>query len=87
MYPPLRAALNAKTTVTVAHLFAARADLSKIMRTSSGRIREKTACAINKVLTHLYFITMLLEDHSKYVESSSILWGRGAGHTAAVTDP
>uniref|UniRef100_A0A8C8CPR9 Protein FAM98A n=1 Tax=Oncorhynchus tshawytscha TaxID=74940 RepID=A0A8C8CPR9_ONCTS len=36
--------------VSVAHLFAAREDLSKIMRTSSGRIREKTACAINKVL-------------------------------------
>uniref|UniRef100_A0AAZ3RK83 Uncharacterized protein n=1 Tax=Oncorhynchus tshawytscha TaxID=74940 RepID=A0AAZ3RK83_ONCTS len=35
--------------VSVAHLFAAREDLSKIMRTSSGRIREKTACAINKV--------------------------------------
>ncbi|KAG5266798.1 hypothetical protein AALO_G00236340 [Alosa alosa] len=50
VYQPLRAALNAKTVVSVAHLYAARIDLSKIMRTSSGRIREKTACAINKIL-------------------------------------
>ncbi|KAJ8418311.1 hypothetical protein AAFF_G00140200 [Aldrovandia affinis] len=50
VYPPQRSALATKSTVSVAHLFAAREDLSKIMRTSSGRIREKTACAINKVL-------------------------------------
>ncbi|KAG5831632.1 hypothetical protein ANANG_G00305780 [Anguilla anguilla] len=50
VYPPLRSALASKGTVSVAHLFAAREDLSKILRTSSGRIREKTACAINKVL-------------------------------------
>jgi len=49
VYQPLRLALAAKTRVSVAHLFAAREDLSKILRTSSGRIREKTACAINKV--------------------------------------
>ncbi|XP_023677323.1 protein FAM98A isoform X2 [Paramormyrops kingsleyae] len=50
VYQPLRSALASKTTVSVAHLFAAREDLSKILRTSSGRIREKTACAINKIL-------------------------------------
>ncbi|XP_043118752.1 protein FAM98A [Puntigrus tetrazona] len=50
VYQPLRVVLAAKTRVSVAHLFAAREDLSKIFRTSSGHIREKTACAINKVL-------------------------------------
>ncbi|KAJ8250594.1 hypothetical protein COCON_G00225160 [Conger conger] len=50
VYPPLRSSLATKSSVSVAHLFAARDDLSKILRTSSGRIREKTACAINKVL-------------------------------------
>ncbi|XP_021330041.1 protein FAM98A [Danio rerio] len=50
VYQPLRVALATKTRVSVAHLFAAREDLSKILRTSSGHTREKTACAINKVL-------------------------------------
>ncbi|KAI1894403.1 hypothetical protein AGOR_G00115450 [Albula goreensis] len=50
VYPPLRATLATKSTVSIAHLFAAREDLSKILRTSSGKIREKTACAINKIL-------------------------------------
>ncbi|XP_033621184.1 protein FAM98B [Fukomys damarensis] len=50
IYQPKRYALSPKTTITVAHLLAAREDLSKIIRTSSGTSREKTACAINKVL-------------------------------------
>lgn len=50
IYQPKRYALSPKTTVTLAHLLAAREDLSKIIRTSSGISREKTACAINKVL-------------------------------------
>ncbi|XP_070590248.1 protein FAM98A [Erythrolamprus reginae] len=50
VYQPKRAILSAKCAISVAHLLAARQDLSKIMRTSSGSIREKTACAINKVL-------------------------------------
>ncbi|KAL6478224.1 hypothetical protein MHYP_G00140590 [Metynnis hypsauchen] len=50
VYQPLRSALGFKSKVCVAHLLAAREDLSKILRTSSGHIREKTACAINKVL-------------------------------------
>ncbi|XP_039594197.1 protein FAM98A isoform X1 [Polypterus senegalus] len=50
VYQPKRAALGGKSGISVANLFAAREDLSKILRTSSGRTREKTACAINKVL-------------------------------------
>ncbi|XP_024152496.1 protein FAM98A [Oryzias melastigma] len=50
VYHPLRSALAARSCVSVAHLLAARQDFSKILRTSSGKIREKTACAINKVL-------------------------------------
>uniref|UniRef100_A0A1A8HWL1 Family with sequence similarity 98, member A n=3 Tax=Nothobranchius kuhntae TaxID=321403 RepID=A0A1A8HWL1_NOTKU len=50
VYQPLRSALGARSKVSVAHLLAARQDFSKILRTSSGKIREKTACAINKVL-------------------------------------
>ncbi|KAM9365543.1 protein FAM98A [Pholidichthys leucotaenia] len=50
VYPPLRSALGTKSSISVAHLLAARQDFSKILRTSSGKIREKTACAINKVL-------------------------------------
>ncbi|XP_038597198.1 protein FAM98B [Tachyglossus aculeatus] len=50
VYQPKRYALSPKPTVSVAHLLAARADLSKIVRTSSGSSRDKTACPINKVL-------------------------------------
>ncbi|CAF93991.1 unnamed protein product [Tetraodon nigroviridis] len=50
VYQPLRSALINKSRISVAHLLAARQDFSKILRTSSGKIREKTACAINKVL-------------------------------------
>ncbi|XP_044070689.1 protein FAM98A isoform X2 [Siniperca chuatsi] len=50
VYQPLRSALCTKSKISVAHLLAARQDFSKILRTSSGKIREKTACAINKVL-------------------------------------
>ncbi|XP_029449738.1 protein FAM98A [Rhinatrema bivittatum] len=50
VYQPKRAALANKSVISVAHLLAARQDLSKILRTSSGSIREKTTCAVNKVL-------------------------------------
>ncbi|KAF1376077.1 hypothetical protein PFLUV_G00226880 [Perca fluviatilis] len=50
VYKPLRSALGTKSKISSAHLLAARQDFSKILRTSSGKIREKTACAINKVL-------------------------------------
>lgn len=49
VYQPLRSALASRSGISVAHLLAARQDFSKILRTSSGKIREKTACAINKV--------------------------------------
>ncbi|XP_015249336.1 PREDICTED: protein FAM98A [Cyprinodon variegatus] len=49
VYQPLRSALLTNSNISVAHLLAARQDISKILRTSSGKMREKTACAINKV--------------------------------------
>lgn len=49
VYQPLRSVLISKSRISVAHLLAARQDFSKILRTSSGKMREKTACAINKV--------------------------------------
>lgn len=49
IYQPKRYALSPKSTITLAHLLAAREDLSKIIRTSSGSTRENTVCAINKV--------------------------------------
>uniref|UniRef100_A0A8C8WEJ9 Family with sequence similarity 98 member B n=1 Tax=Panthera leo TaxID=9689 RepID=A0A8C8WEJ9_PANLE len=72
IYQPKRYALSPKTTITLAHLLAAREDLSKIIRTSSGSSREKTACAINKVgfsfsamenefiISHLMFLQILI---------------------------
>ncbi|XP_070612645.1 protein FAM98B isoform X2 [Erythrolamprus reginae] len=50
IYQPKRYGLSSKSTISIAHLLAAREDLSKIIRTSSGSTREKTICAINKVL-------------------------------------
>ncbi|OBS72175.1 hypothetical protein A6R68_13244 [Neotoma lepida] len=52
VYQPKRSVLSPKGNISVAHLLAARQDLSKILRTSSGSIREKTACAINKRCHH-----------------------------------
>ncbi|KAM7325068.1 hypothetical protein ACRRTK_015321 [Alexandromys fortis] len=52
VYQPKRSVLSPKGSISVAHLLAARQDLSKILRTSSGSIREKTACAINKRCHH-----------------------------------
>uniref|UniRef100_A0A8D0HIM3 Family with sequence similarity 98 member B n=1 Tax=Sphenodon punctatus TaxID=8508 RepID=A0A8D0HIM3_SPHPU len=49
IYQPKRYVLTPKSTITLAHLLAAREDLSKIIRTSSGSTRENTACAVNKV--------------------------------------
>lgn len=50
IYQPKRQSLSLASTVTLAHLLAAREDLSKIMKTSSGSLRKGTSCAINKVL-------------------------------------
>ncbi|XP_033000605.1 protein FAM98B [Lacerta agilis] len=50
IYQPKRYGLSPKSTISLAHLLAAREDLSKIIRTSSGSSRENTICSINKVL-------------------------------------
>ncbi|XP_060101967.1 LOW QUALITY PROTEIN: protein FAM98B-like [Heteronotia binoei] len=50
IYQPKRYGLAPKSTISLAHLLAAREDFSKITRTSSGITREKTVCAINRVL-------------------------------------
>ncbi|KAG8126218.1 hypothetical protein E2320_021307, partial [Naja naja] len=50
IYQPKRYGLTSKSTISIAHLLAAREDLSKITRTSSGSTREKTICAINKIV-------------------------------------
>ncbi|XP_039597669.1 protein FAM98B [Polypterus senegalus] len=49
-YQPKRHALSAKSVIGLPFLLAAREDLSKIIKTSSGLSRQKTTCAINKVL-------------------------------------
>ncbi|XP_054855008.1 protein FAM98C isoform X2 [Eublepharis macularius] len=49
-FKPLRQSLQEDSQVTLAHLLAARDDLSRIIKTSSGTSRDKTSCAINKVL-------------------------------------
>ncbi|XP_067875224.1 protein FAM98A-like isoform X2 [Heterodontus francisci] len=50
LYEPLRQALCARTSIALAHLLAAREDLSVITKTTCESSREKTACAVNKVL-------------------------------------
>ncbi|KAL8219880.1 UNVERIFIED_CONTAM: hypothetical protein K2H54_035545 [Gekko kuhli] len=49
-FRPLRETLQRESQVSLAHLLAARDDLSCIVKTSSGASRDKTSCAINKVL-------------------------------------
>ncbi|XP_066550127.1 protein FAM98B [Amia ocellicauda] len=49
-YQPLRHSLSYKTSVGIAQLLAAREDLCNIVKTSSGSSREKTVCAVNKIL-------------------------------------
>ncbi|XP_040188198.1 protein FAM98B [Rana temporaria] len=49
-YQPVRYSLCSKSSITISHLLAAREDLSRIVRTSSGLSREKTVCPVNKVL-------------------------------------
>ncbi|XP_063296366.1 protein FAM98B [Pelobates fuscus] len=50
VYQPARYSLCPKPAVSLANLLAAREDFSRIVRTSSGEIRQKTVCAVNKVL-------------------------------------
>lgn len=49
-YQPKRHSLQLQSTVDVAELLAAREDVCNVVKTSSGSSREKTACAVNKVL-------------------------------------
>ncbi|XP_075699853.1 protein FAM98B [Rhinoderma darwinii] len=50
VYQPIRYSLSPKSGITVAHILAARQDLSRIVRTSSGSVREKMVCPVNKIL-------------------------------------
>ncbi|XP_073495119.1 protein FAM98B [Phyllobates terribilis] len=50
VYQPIRYSLSPKSGISVPHLLAARQDLSRIVRTSSGSAREKMVCPINKIL-------------------------------------
>ncbi|XP_062863695.1 protein FAM98B [Trichomycterus rosablanca] len=49
-YQPKRHSLTLKSSVSLAHLLAAREDVCNVVKTSSGSCREKTTCAVNKVL-------------------------------------
>ncbi|XP_036886657.1 protein FAM98C isoform X2 [Sturnira hondurensis] len=47
---PIRKTLTPETDVSVAHVLAARADLSRLVPATSKSARQGTCCAINKVL-------------------------------------
>ncbi|XP_076988087.1 protein FAM98C isoform X2 [Tamandua tetradactyla] len=47
---PIRVALNPESAVSIAHVLAARADLSRLVPATSVVARRGTSCAINKVL-------------------------------------
>ncbi|XP_067310854.1 protein FAM98B [Pseudorasbora parva] len=49
-YQPKRYSLSLKSSVSLAHLLAAREDVCNMVKTSSGSCREKTACAVNRIL-------------------------------------
>ncbi|XP_034051207.1 protein FAM98B [Thalassophryne amazonica] len=49
-YQPKRHTLTPHSTVDMAELLAAREDICNVVKTSSGSSREKTACAVNKIL-------------------------------------
>ncbi|XP_016355159.1 protein FAM98B isoform X2 [Sinocyclocheilus anshuiensis] len=49
-YQPKRYSLSLRSSVSVAHLLAARQDVCYMVKTSSGSCREKTSCAINRIL-------------------------------------
>lgn len=49
-YQPRRHSLRPQSTVAMAELLAAREDICNVVKTSSGSSREKTACAVNKIL-------------------------------------
>ncbi|XP_011370576.1 protein FAM98C isoform X1 [Pteropus vampyrus] len=47
---PIREALTPESDVSIAHVLAARADLSRLVPATSKATRQGTCCAINKVL-------------------------------------
>uniref|UniRef100_A0A3B4AR69 Uncharacterized protein n=1 Tax=Periophthalmus magnuspinnatus TaxID=409849 RepID=A0A3B4AR69_9GOBI len=49
-YQPKRHSLRMSSSVDMGSVLAAREDLCHIQKTSSGSSREKTSCAVNKVL-------------------------------------
>ncbi|XP_052385990.1 protein FAM98B isoform X3 [Carassius gibelio] len=49
-YQPKRYSLSLRCSVSVSHLLAARQDVCYMVKTSSGSCREKTSCAINRIL-------------------------------------
>ncbi|XP_073682881.1 protein FAM98B [Garra rufa] len=49
-YQPKRYCLLPRSTVSVSDLLAARQDVCYMMKTSSGSCREKTSCAVNRIL-------------------------------------
>ncbi|KAB5562127.1 hypothetical protein PHYPO_G00014420 [Pangasianodon hypophthalmus] len=49
-YQPKRHSLTLKSSISLAHLLAAREDICNVVKTSSESCRERTACAVNKVL-------------------------------------
>uniref|UniRef100_A0A4W3I1F9 Uncharacterized protein n=1 Tax=Callorhinchus milii TaxID=7868 RepID=A0A4W3I1F9_CALMI len=57
VYEPLRRELSARSHVTLAHVLAARHDLSIVTKTTSLASRKHTACAINKVDTRPVTVT------------------------------
>lgn len=46
---PIREALTPESDVSIAHILAARADLSRLVPATSKAARRGTCCAINKV--------------------------------------
>ncbi|KAK6182497.1 hypothetical protein SNE40_010175 [Patella caerulea] len=50
VYQPIRQKLTSKSNIDVAQILAARDDLTRLQKTSSGEARERTKCAINRVL-------------------------------------
>ncbi|XP_077709234.1 protein FAM98C isoform X4 [Canis aureus] len=47
---PIREALTPESNVSIAHILAAREDLSRLIPATSKAVRRGTCCAINKVL-------------------------------------
>ncbi|XP_056624062.1 protein FAM98B [Triplophysa dalaica] len=49
-YQSKRYSLSFKSSVSLAHVLAARDDICNVVKTSSGSCREKTTCTVNKIL-------------------------------------